>query len=61
MKETLKQNAKEFLIGVKKVFVFVLIAYFIGFGFTFGASTFLKYDRVIGDSFIAITHIELED
>lgn len=59
--KNLKKNAKEFLTGIKKVFVFVLIAYFVGFGFTFGASTFLKYDRVIGDSFIAITHIELED
>ena len=58
--KNLKKNAKEFLAGIKKVFVFILIAYFVGFGFTFGASTFLKYDRVIGDSFIAITHIELE-
>lgn len=57
---SIKEQAKEFMIGVKKTIVFVLIAYFVGFGFTFGASTFLKYDKVIGDSFIAITHIELE-
>ena len=56
----IKEYAKEFVNGTKKAIVFVLISYFVGFGFTFGASTFLKYDKAIGDSFIAITHIELE-